>query len=49
MLVEGSTLVGTIFETFEEFWGSSNYRDYQLKWLLLRAISALEKERKGCR
>lgn len=45
--VEGSTLVGAISKTFEKFWGSSNYKGYQVKWLLLRAINTLEKEMKG--
>lgn len=30
-----------------EVLGSRNYRDYQVQWLLLMAISTLEKERKG--
>lgn len=45
--VEGRTLVGAISRTLEKFWGSSNYKDYQVKWLLLRGINTLEKEIKG--
>lgn len=47
MAMGGNILMGAISETFEKFWGSSNYKDYQVKWLLLRAINALEKEIKG--
>lgn len=44
--MEGNALTGTIAQAFWTVWGSSNYKDYAIEWLLQGDIDELKKIRK---
>lgn len=43
--MEGNVLMGAVSRALEWFRGNNNYKDYGVRWLLLSAVDALEKDK----
>lgn len=44
MPLEGNVLAGAVAQMVERFRGSSNYKDFRIRWLLLGTTNILEKD-----